>query len=95
MNHSKMIEEVSRMIPEYLCERYLETDDPSVVLNDYLSNLRNLSSQLEKTFTAAASNREAKMEQFLKLLHEIRKQTSRALADLQSDMTPEDANEDL
>lgn len=74
-----------------MIERFVEKDNPSPVLNQYLSDVQDLVGQLQKSFFQSTGNRNLAVETGLDLLHQIRDLTSSTLSTLDSS-PPEDAD---
>lgn len=74
-------------------ERYIEDNNPSVVLNDYISKLETILDSMRRVYYRNASNRNFAVAEFLDLMAELERETTLAKEKLKL-TGPEDVNED-
>lgn len=76
----------------YLSEKFVQDNQPSLEINDYLSDTQNLMFQLEQMFFKNTDNRNLMMDKALELLQQIKDRSDLCLEKLKQS-SPEDTNQ--
>jgi hypothetical protein len=76
---------------QVLSEKFLQDNQPSMEINDYLSDCQNLMFQLEQMFFKKTDNRNEMMPDALKIIQQLKDRSDLALERLKIS-SPEDEN---
>ena len=74
-----------------LSEKFVQDNQPSIEINDYLSDCQNLMFQLEQMYFKNTDNRNIIMPKALELIQKIKDRSDLALENLKQS-SPEDVN---
>lgn len=75
----------------FMSERFLKDNNPSIEMNDYLSDVQNLMYKLEQMYFKNSENRNVIVPEALELLQQIKDRTDLSLEKLKQS-NPEDVN---
>lgn len=76
---------------KYLSEKFVQENQPSIEINDYLSDCQNLLFQLEQMYFKNTENRNVIVPKSLELIAQIKERSDLALENLKQS-NPEDTN---
>jgi len=74
-----------------MSERFLKDNNPSIEMNDYLSDVQNLTYQLEQMYFKNTDNRNVIVPEALEILQQIKDRTDLSIEKLKQS-NPEDVN---
>ena len=74
-----------------MSERFLKDNNPSIEMNDYLSDVQNLTYQLEQMYFKNTENRNVIVPEALEILQQIKDRTDLSIEKLKQS-NPEDVN---
>lgn len=83
MNESKKI--------KFLSEKFVQDNQPSIEINDFLSDTQNLMFQLEQMFFKNTSDRNSILEKAVELIQQIKDRADLSIEKLKQS-SPEDEN---
>lgn len=85
--------EIPEGMKDFVFERFMDDNNPSIVLNEYIGKLEGYVDGLRRLYYRNASNRNGAVEESLEIMSEIERETTLAREKMKIS-PPEDVNED-